>query len=86
MQAIQLVDVTARCSGRVFAVRKYTAVVEDVDLNRLKTCAASAEVGYPGLAELYFTITGDAAGRVVQFTTASYELSSVKLSKLSEVE
>lgn len=45
------------------SVRKYTAVVENVDLNRLKTCAGSAEVGYPGLAELYFRITGDAAGQ-----------------------
>lgn len=43
---------------------KYTAVVENVDLNRLKTCAGSAEVGYPGIAELYFGITGDAAGVV----------------------
>ena len=36
--------------------------MEQVDLSRLKTCASSAEVGYPGLAELYLEKTGDSAG------------------------
>ena len=38
--------------------------VDNIDLNRLKTCANSAEVGYPGIAELYLATTGDDAGTV----------------------
>lgn len=36
--------------------------MEQIDLSRLKTCASSAEVGYPGLAQLYLEKTGDSAG------------------------
>lgn len=45
-----------------FNPSKYTAPVETVDLSRLKTCQNSAELGYPGLGELYWSITGDTAG------------------------
>jgi len=34
-----------------------------VDLARLKTCENSAELGYPGLAEVYVRATGDLEGR-----------------------
>lgn len=36
--------------------------MDNVDLNRLKKCADSAEIGYPGIAELYLRITGDTGG------------------------
>ncbi|CAK9055724.1 40S ribosomal protein S6 [Durusdinium trenchii] len=45
-----------------FDPSKYTEPVDNVDLNRLKKCADSAEIGYPGIAELYLRITGDTGG------------------------
>ena len=47
-----------------FEPARYTARVPDIDVNRVKTCADSAELGYPGIAELYFEKTGDAGGVV----------------------
>ncbi|CAE7337327.1 RPS6 [Symbiodinium natans] len=41
---------------------KYTAPLAGVSQSRLKTCATSAEVGYPGIAALYLAKTGDAGG------------------------
>eukprot|EP00434_Breviolum_minutum_P012081 symbB.v1.2.010652.t1/scaffold698.1/size172485/1 len=47
-----------------FDPSKYTADVQMVDLARLKTCENSAELGYPGLAEVYVRATGDLEGVV----------------------